>query len=435
LVSFVEVYIVSSAASFGCLDNNSFWIDGITKISARNLLALPCENSGFQYPDFSTGVAQVKEIRTPTLSIRTGSIEMSQLQISKPDLQSLRITDDLNDQAKLSDGEILVKIDRFGFSANNVTYGVAGDTLGYWQFFPPQEEPADWGVLPVWGFGDVIDSRHGSIEKGERLFGYFPPANHLVMKPVDIGEQHFFEGAAHRAQLPKGYNLYRRVSHEHGYDKGSDDTRMLLYPLYITSFALWDQLKESNWYGAEQIVLISASSKTSIGLAYALNADDTAPDCIGLTSARNLDFVKATNIYSVVIGYEAAHTLDDRPTVIVDMSGNAELLGALHQQLGTNMLHTLSVGLTHWESERRSKEVIKDRTEFFFAPARIQKRMKDWGAAEFNKRSAGFVGETASKSASWLKLETLDGLEGLQSVFADVRDGKIDPQRGLIIQM
>ena len=34
-------------------------------------------------------------------------------------------------------GQVLLRIDRFALTANNVTYGVAGDQIGYWQFFPP----------------------------------------------------------------------------------------------------------------------------------------------------------------------------------------------------------------------------------------------------------------------------------------------------------
>ena len=68
-----------------------------------------------------------------------------------------------------------------------------------------------------------------------------------------------------------------------------------------------------------------------------------------------------------MLSYADRAGLKSVPSAIVDMSGNADLLGALHQQLGENMRHTLSVGLTHHESERRSKVVIKDRTEFFFA--------------------------------------------------------------------
>ncbi len=55
----------------------------------------------------------------------------------------------------LAEGEARLRIDRFGFSSNNVTYAVMGDLLRYWDFFPPS--PADrrrrHGVGPGAGVG------------------------------------------------------------------------------------------------------------------------------------------------------------------------------------------------------------------------------------------------------------------------------------------
>ena len=56
---------------------------------------------------------------------------MSQFQTLKSDLTHSRIAD--TDSASIHDGEIAVKIESFAFTANNVTYGVAGDTIGYWK--------------------------------------------------------------------------------------------------------------------------------------------------------------------------------------------------------------------------------------------------------------------------------------------------------------
>ena len=55
---------------------------------------------------------------------------MSQFQTLKSDLTHSRVLD--NDSVSINDGEIAVKIESFAFTANNVTYGVAGDTIGYW---------------------------------------------------------------------------------------------------------------------------------------------------------------------------------------------------------------------------------------------------------------------------------------------------------------
>ncbi len=362
---------------------------------------------------------------------------MTQFQTNKNDIHQTRIVE--LDEAALQpgNGEILVRIDKFGFSTNNITYAVAGETLGYWQFFKPAgEDPDGWGIVPVWGFGEVTRSNHSQIPQGERLFGYFPPASHLIMAPTDATQSHFLDATPHRAELPKGYNVYRRVAADPTYNSTGDDMQMLFFPLYATSFALWDTLKENNWYGAEQVIIVSASSKTSIGLAYAINSDPEKPDCIGLTSPRNLDFVNELGVYDEGIAYDCvARQVADIPTAIVDMSGNGEILGQIHAHLGDNMVKTLNVGLTHWDSARRDDRIIRDRSEFFFAPSQIQKRMKERGADEFGKRSAAFIMDAAIKSNAWLKLKPLEGINGLDGIYAGMVDGKSDPRDGYTITL
>ncbi len=211
---------------------------------------------------------------------------------------------------------------------------------------------------------------------------------------------------------------------------------MLLWPLHITSFCLWDALKVKDWYGAQQIVIVSASSKTSIGLAYALDEDDTAPPAIGITSERNSDFVRGLELYQNSHTYEALHEIDaDIPTVVVDMSGNGEVLARLHTHLGANMQHCIKVGLTHWDENQPREGIIAERSAFFFAPAHIQKRLRDWGPAGFAEKTSSFMRRTAARSRDWLKLRKIAGLQGLASVYDAVCDGQIPANEGLIVEL
>ena len=101
---------------------------------------------------------------------------MSEFQTYKKDLTRSRLveTDKAQALADLKTGGILVEIERFAFTANNVTYGAAGDTIGYWKFFPATDnESGDWGCLPVWGFAEVTASKVDGLVVGERLYGYF----------------------------------------------------------------------------------------------------------------------------------------------------------------------------------------------------------------------------------------------------------------------
>ena len=71
------------------------------------------------------------------------------------------------------------------------------------------------------------------------------------------------------------------------------NVRALLFPLHITSFCLCDVLQNESYLGASQIIIVSASSKTAIGLAQGLKDESEAPKVIGLTSSKNLNFVES----------------------------------------------------------------------------------------------------------------------------------------------
>jgi len=364
---------------------------------------------------------------------------MQQFQIRKDNFMTRqRVTLSAEEeQAQLSDGQVRLAVDSFSFTANNITYAAAGNKLGYWQFFPPVgEQNEGWGVIPVWGFADVTESRCAELPVGDRLFGYFPPATQLIMQPTHVSDTRLMDGSAHRAQLPPGYNSYSRVLHEPNYDPASEPERMLLWPLHITSFCLWDALQAKGWYGAEQVIILSASSKTSMGLAFALAQDPSAPAAIALTSSRNLALVKQLKIYDATVDYAQLSSIDNSiPSVIVDMSGNGALLQALNQHLGEKLAYCINVGLTHWDESQHASGISAERSEFFFAPGHIQQRLKDWGPEGFAERSQQFLHASANWSRQWLKVKTLEGLDGLDAIYPAVCQGQVAADEGVIIQL
>jgi len=355
--------------------------------------------------------------------------ETAILQVNRTELSKTRLA--RAEAPALAEGEALVKVDRFALTANNVTYGVVGEKIGYWNFFPA---PEGWGVIPVWGLADVVASRAAGIEPGERLYGYFPMGTHLVIKPGKISAERLVDVSPHRASLPPVYNSYARVKAEPGYDGAMDEARALLFPLYATSYCLYDFLADNQWFGAAQIVIISASSKTAIGLAIALSKDYRAPSVVALTSARNAAMVDGLGLYDSVATYDGLEAIDvGKPTVIVDMSGNGKVLSDLHRRLGDNMRYCSNVGVTHYEDNAMGPGFIRERSAMFFAPGHIQKRAKDWGPGVFDKRAFNFWRDAALESRAWLKTERVKGADAMEMAFHRVREGKFRPDEGLIV--
>ncbi|WP_456686494.1 DUF2855 family protein, partial [Bradyrhizobium sp. P5_C11_2] len=86
--------------------------------------------------------------------------------VARDDFEQCKvIATGLPDADALPPDALLVKVDRFAFTANNITYAVLGDELKYWQLFPA---PHGFGNIPVWGFGEVTASKHPNIPVGER---------------------------------------------------------------------------------------------------------------------------------------------------------------------------------------------------------------------------------------------------------------------------
>ncbi|MGQ0587414.1 MAG: DUF2855 family protein, partial [Gammaproteobacteria bacterium] len=229
--------------------------------------------------------------------------EATHFEVSRKDLRSTRLN---NAALDCPAGAVLCRIERFALTANNITYGVFGDAMAYWQFFPAD---AGWGRIPVWGHAEVIESKHEAIAKGERLYGYWPMATHAVLHPDRVTDAQFMDGVDYRRKLPTPYQVYMRLARDPLHDAKHEDHRALLHPLFFTSWLIEDFLADNQLFGAKQVVLASASSKTALGVAFLAkqrNGDrlESVPmSCVGLTSRGNKAFCNDVNYYDEVVTY------------------------------------------------------------------------------------------------------------------------------------
>ncbi len=336
----------------------------------------------------------------------------------------------------LADGQCRLAVDTFGLTANNVTYAAAGDLIGYWTFFPAPETDGDtnWGRTPVWGFADVVESRHDGIAEGERLYGYFPMSTELVIEPTRINDHSVTDGSAHRSSLPPVYNQYARCAADPGYDPELEAEQMLYRPLFFTSFLIDDFLEDIAFGEASTVILASASSKTAFGTAHLLAKRDGIT-VVGMTSAGNVEFVESLSVYDQVLSYDNAPQLPSGSAVLVDMSGNPDVVRSVHEHYGDDLGFSSAVGLTHWEDRQAAsgEPMPGPPQEFFFAPARVEQRRKDWGPGGLETRLAaawpGFVETVAGQ----VEIEHLHGTDAIQSTWAELVEGAASPARAQVL--
>jgi hypothetical protein len=334
----------------------------------------------------------------------------------------------------LGAGEVVLAVDRFALTANNVTYGVAGDMLGYWSFFPA--EPG-WGRIPVWGFGDVLRSRHDAVREGERFFGYFPMSSWLSIRPGAATPASVVDASPHRAALPAVYNQYSRCATDPLYARETEDRQMVFRPLFLTAFLLDDMLADGGLFGAEAVVLTSASSKTAIGLASLLARHRRAPGgVIGLTSSRNVGFVSRLGCYDHTVAYPDVRSIPAGTRVaIVDMAGDAELLTTLHGHFGDRVVLSSLVGLTHHDRMGQPQDLPGATPTFFFAPDRARKRASDWGAAVLQQRMVEAWKGFLDDSAEWFRIVRGRGADDVERVFRETLAGRIRADEAHVLSL
>lgn len=341
----------------------------------------------------------------------------------------------------LPPGRVRVAVRRVALTTNNVTYALFGERMGYWQFFPSGHD--GFGVVPVWGFGDVIDSTVPEIAVGTRYYGYWPLADAVDLQPVRVSASGFVDGAAHRAQLPPTYNRYSAAPS--GASADDEAAACIVWPLFGTAFLLADFLQENDWFGARQLVLSSASSKTAYATAWCVRdalrrGDAPALQLVALTSRTNAAFVQGLGLYDVVLHYDEIGRLDaSTPTVFADFSGSADQRAQLHQHLRESLRHSAVIGATQFSAGEREAALPGAKPTFFFAPDRQRKRLDDWGAAVLKQRvedaQSRFLKQMLAGPTPGLRIVRHGGLAAARDVMAELSRGRVEPAAGHVIDV
>jgi hypothetical protein len=368
----------------------------------------------------------------------------SRFLVARRDLRMVRFATDPDAPAArpLVEGEARLAVQQFALTANNITYAAFGEAMKYWQFFPTEDTA--WGCIPVWGFATVTESRAAGVEIGQRYYGYLPMGTHLVVQPARVGPQGFFDGAPHRADLAAVYNQLTLCSADPGYESTQEGQQAVLRPLFITSFLIDDFLADNGFFGARQVILSSASSKTAYGTAFCLAQRGGEPRAVGLTSPGNLAFTRSLGCYASVLTYDDLGALDPSVnSVFVDYAGNASLRRSIHERFANHLAYSCSVGGTHWDELGGGAGLPGPRPTLFFAPAQIKKRSgpppEGWGPGGLQHRIAvawkAFMVPVNSPVEPWLRISHARGASAVEAAYRQMLDGHTDARTGWMLAM
>jgi len=218
---------------------------------------------------------------------------------------------------------------------------------------------------------DIIESECEGIEAGERIWGFFPMSSHVVLKPGQIKRQTFADMAEHRQNLPLFYNQYQRTEAE---------------PDYLKT----------------------------------LENDKYKGQVVGLTSKGNVDFVDALNCCNQIVVYGDEAKVDtSKRSAFVDMSGNGELVKTLHEHLQDNMVQSIGVGATHWNEKRARGDMPGAKPAFFFAPAQMDKRDKEWGEGMLFLKAFAAGAQLAASIKDIMNVELIEGPQDVEQIWKE----------------
>ncbi|KAH9478709.1 hypothetical protein JR316_0009169 [Psilocybe cubensis] len=378
---------------------------------------------------------------------------------------------------------VLIKVDRFGFSANNVTYQALGEHphFRYFDFHPAPESDdgksssKTHGLIPVWGFGTVVKSSHPKIKNGERVYGYLAPTRYLLLpvSPSDVNKFAFYVPRPHLPADRRPYNQILRCEADPHYipTPDAEDLTMLYRPLFWTSYWCEDWLHSSRYKGGASTILISsASSKTAFCLAYAISKRirkgeaDPNTRVIGLTSRRNVNFTKKLGLYHEVLDYgsfTSAASLQghrDERWIYIDVAGSDDLNKVINSHFASpytpQLAAMVSLGMTNlspssaegssmqWEENTFDTSNNYDsntrtssfwpKVEKFFMPEWLDIRRRQIPILEIFSRQNEAWKALMDDCQDWVKLERVYGPANVRDAYLKLVKEGLGPDKGLI---
>ncbi|KAF8334048.1 uncharacterized protein EI90DRAFT_3050810 [Cantharellus anzutake] len=341
----------------------------------------------------------------------------------------------------LRKGEIILRVETFGFSANNITYGLLGEHphFRYFDFFHAPETAStsqvSHGVIPVWGFGTVVATSHATVRVGQRLYGYFAMSKYLVLQlDEQTNKYHVNVSLGKFGKDRRPYKQLTICKTDPMYQKDREAEIMLYRPLFWTSYWFEDWLYAKQYFGAHTVLVSSASSKTSFTVAYNIQRRKKTTgsldvNVIGLTSPSNVQFTRSLGLYDGVFTYDELDQVmmtvpSPHPLVYVDVLGNSSLNSRVNKVFSPSMF--VPLGIDIWEDK------TKTNVKGFFTPEWLAVRIAQLSPQQILEMQVEAWAALMKDCRKWVKIEKTYGLgnDGVQRYYWKTLEGKIAAEIG-----
>ena len=264
-------------------------------------------------------------------------------------------------------------------------------------------------------------------------------ARHLILEPHNVEAGWFSDRFEHRADLHPWYNRYYRTDDDPASVAEFRHLQPVFWALYMTGWMLAAEFEASGDFGADHVLVASASSKTAYSFAASMKARSGAsvaqPELVGLTSTTNAAFVEELGCYDRVLTYDDLALGELGGTAaLVDMSGNAEVVSAVHHAFTDRLAESIRVGATHLGSRGDTEGLPGPERRFFFIPDVAEVRSAQVGHAAYHASFAEAWAAFAAWADGFTTIDEATGPEAIQGAYLAALSGSHDPASGKILR-
>lgn len=318
----------------------------------------------------------------------------------------------------------------------------------------------------VWGIAQVTESQLDNVQVGTKYIAMLPIGESVSFRTPRVDTEDDNVLIVDRPTTNPDYNVFRKLDDED--DEHYEDLALACSPGIITGFGLNFHLRNCDFYGADALVVTSASSKVALALAVYLKHNDNpvTKKIIGYTSESNEEFCRKTGLYDEIMGYEDALNCERRAKkkmkyVIVDIAGRGEVYNRNIQEPGIEIVKLLSIGNASGTANKQSTFAsfsmiakVKLVLTMMGAPSMFSSWMnpvqelylifnhmadlkKEWGAeklrATLNEYERIFC--KAATDEEWISVRTCDTEESIQKAFEEIVQGTVPPSETIILDV
>jgi hypothetical protein len=314
----------------------------------------------------------------------------------------------------------------------------------------------DFAHPPVWGICKVAKSNNDDVKVGTHYFAQLPMGEKASFATATIDKEDD-SMTIHRPETNPAYNVFQKIEPNAAYlSEEYGGLAVVCFPGIVTGFGLYFHLKMNEYFGADTIVLTSASSKVSLALALYLKEQKAGKNVIGYTSTSNKDFCDKTGLYDTILEYDDALTTEGK-VVMVDVAGAGKVYK--DNMASNDIVKLLGVGNSSSTPEATSTfstfsyiATLKMIMSMMGAPNWIRSWLNPtqelylifhttdelkakWGTEKYKATIEEYTKTFCVAASKWMSTRVCETEDSIETAYGDIMNGNVPPTEAVVLNV